>query len=302
MEATFRYGTASRNRIGRPAFAKTGTSENWNDAWFVGGAGTDLVAAVAVFWPDFEIAMVPNCGGQQSRYVIEDGVVIPPICRETRLRVTGGIFPGQIWQLFMLSALEGIPASQLPVVENAVISVTIDTSRGCLPNPYTPENLIGRQTFIRGTEPTEVCTEPTGPQIGNVPKVVGFPEGEAITLLRNAGFTVKRETELSQLYPPGRVVRQNPESGEEAEVGSEITIWISVEGVTVPDVINETEEDAREDLEAKGFVVVVERGSGCSLNDPSCFVWDQDPDGDTNAKEGSTVTIKVKAPPPSPAP
>ncbi|MGH9199003.1 MAG: transglycosylase domain-containing protein, partial [Acidimicrobiia bacterium] len=51
LQQVIARGTASRNgRIGRPAFGKTGTAQEWRDAWFVGGAGTDLVAAVSVFW------------------------------------------------------------------------------------------------------------------------------------------------------------------------------------------------------------------------------------------------------------
>lgn len=307
MEATFRYGTARNNRIGRPAFAKTGTSQDWWDAWFVGGAGTDLVAAVAVFWPDFEISMVPNCSGQRTEYAIGDGEAIPPTCRETRLRVTGGTFPGQIWQQFMLNALEGIPASELPEVEAALINVRIDASRGCLPNPYTPEDLIEVRTFIRGTEPLEVCTEPEGPEVGNVPNTVGFPEAEAVKILEDAGFKVDKAEEFSQLYPPGRVVRQSPDVGEEAELGSTVTIWLSTGGVKVPDLNNMTVSDAIDALEANGLEAVVDATPECKGNNPpdSCRVWDQDPNAGTQVASGSKVTIfvqEIDPPEPSPSP
>ncbi|MGH2772800.1 MAG: hypothetical protein ACRDIU_06655, partial [Actinomycetota bacterium] len=115
-------GTGSRNgQIGRPAFGKTGTAQEWRDAWFVGGAGTDLVAAVSVFWPDGEIEMKPSCRGPAS-YKIKPGaagepLAIPPKCRSTRIRVAGGTWPTQIWREFMTAALKGTPASKLPTLE-----------------------------------------------------------------------------------------------------------------------------------------------------------------------------------------
>lgn len=303
LEDVIARGTAARHgKIGRPAFGKTGTAQEWRDAWFVGGAGTDLVAAVSVFWPDAEVEMKPSCGGERIAYLVQDGRVFPPKCRPTRIRVTGGSWPTQIWQLFMLKALEGIPASKLPVPKLDVIHVAVDTSRGCLPNPYTPPDLIESQGFIAGTEPTDVCTEPSA-EVVRVPQVTGFPQAEAERLLKEAGFAVKLNTEVSRLFPPGRVTRQEPAAGSDAPPGSTITIWIS-EAPTkkVPDVINLSEVDAAKLLEDQGFEVKVIREGPCTTHDP-CFVRDQDPDAGARAGEGTEVTIYVKAKPkPSPSP
>lgn len=305
LQEVIARGTGARyGKIGRPAFGKTGTTEEWRDGWFVGGAGTDLVAGVAVFWPDFEISLKPACGGERTAYQIVDGKIIPPTCRDTRIRVVGGSWPTQIWQLFMLKALEGIPASTFPVPDIALIKVQIDYTRGCLPNPYTPQELIRTHEYIRGTEPTEICTEPSGPVRASVPNVVGMPEDQAARLLRNSGFIVDSKSEFSSLYPPGRVVRQAPEAGDEAAPGSKVTIWISTsQGVVVPDVVNLSEKDARAELQSRGLKVKREATGGCGINDPKCFVWDQDPDAGTRVAEGSEVTIRIKPRPnPSPSP
>jgi membrane peptidoglycan carboxypeptidase len=299
-------GTAARyGKIGRPAFGKTGTAQEWRDAWFVGGAGTDLVAAVSVFWPDFEVEMKAGCGDQQTAYQLVDGKVIPPACRPTRIKVSGGTWPTQIWQLLMLKALEGVPATDFPVPQVDLVEVKIDVSRGCLPNPYTPADLIRPQRFVTGTEPKEICAEPASPAQAVVPSVVGFPEGEATRLLTQGGFRVERKEEGSLLYPPGRVTRQSPGASSPAQSGGTVTIWISKSGasVPVPDVVNMTELRATLLLQRAGFTVDVQRAAGCDRNPASCAVRDQTPEAGRRRDAGSTVTIVVKATPePSPSP
>lgn len=300
MEDVISKGTGARfGKIGRPAFGKTGTAQEWRDAWFVGGAGTDLVAAVAVFWPDGEIEMKPSCTGRRTGYVIEQTasgpVARPPECRQTRIRVAGGTWPTLIWQNFMLRALEGIPASTFPVPEVSVVQIEVDSTRGCLPNPYTPKELIEQQSFIKGTEPTEVCAEPTGPVGALVPKVIGFPEGEAIRLLDQAGFAVARQFEPTSVYPPGRVVRQSPEGGTGSPAGSTVTIWVSVEVkmLTVPDLKGMTEKQAREKLKDVGFTESpnVRYQGQCKSGTRDCRVQGQDPLPGEKVPENRVITI-----------
>lgn len=298
MEDVIARGTGARNgKIGRPAFGKTGTAQEWRDGWFVGGAGTDLVAAVSVFWPDAEISMKPSCGGQQTTYQIAGSTVVPPSCRATRLRVAGGIWPTQIWSLFMLKALEGIPASTFPIPEIALVHIAIDVSRGCLPNPYTPEELIQRATFIRGAEPTEMCKEPTGPPITVVPDVKGFPEAEAIKLLQNFGFVVERQERYTDILPMvGRVLEQSPNSGMEVPGGSTVAIVIGHKGVEVPDVLGKTEQEAKKIIEDSGLKVDVKKAASgdCPASLPAGSVCKQKPSAGEFVAPGSTVTIWVK--------
>src|SRR5262249_4949366 len=71
-------GTGINARIGRPVAGKTGTGENWKDAWFVGST-PQLTTAVWVGYPQQELSMVPP---------------------RTREKVTGGTWPAQIWGLY----------------------------------------------------------------------------------------------------------------------------------------------------------------------------------------------------------
>jgi penicillin-binding protein 1A len=84
------HGTGRAARIGRPAAGKTGTSQNYRDAWFVGYTA-DLVTGV---W-------VGNDDSSPMKWV------------------TGGSLPARIWQRFMTDAHKGIKTHQLAGVDGA---------------------------------------------------------------------------------------------------------------------------------------------------------------------------------------
>jgi len=80
MSAVIAYGTGKSASIGRPAAGKTGTTQDYHDAWFIGFT-PDLTAGV---W-------VGN----------DDGSLMK--------KVTGGRVPAHIWHDFMMAALKDTP-------------------------------------------------------------------------------------------------------------------------------------------------------------------------------------------------
>jgi penicillin-binding protein 1A len=94
LEQNMMRGTGTRAAIDRPAAGKTGTTDDFTDAWFIGYTPT-LAAAVWVGYADAAISMT-NVHG------------IP---------VAGGTFPAMIWGLFMSRALEPTPAIDWPPPE-----------------------------------------------------------------------------------------------------------------------------------------------------------------------------------------
>lgn len=90
-------GTGTRAQIGRPAAGKTGTADDWKDAWFAGYT-PQLSTAVWVGFPQ----LGPD--GQLIR-------MQPPV---TPIRVTGGSYPAQIWQRFMAAAHDGVEPLDFP--------------------------------------------------------------------------------------------------------------------------------------------------------------------------------------------
>lgn len=85
MTGVLEYGTGKSAKLDRPAAGKTGTTQDYHDAWFVGFTA-DLVAGV---W-------LGNDNNAEMR------------------KITGGSLPAKLWQAFMTDAHAGRPARPLP--------------------------------------------------------------------------------------------------------------------------------------------------------------------------------------------
>lgn len=285
LEAVIQRGTGTRAQIGRPAAGKTGTAQEYRDAWF-GGYTPDLAAAVWVGYPEGEIEMKASCAGSTSP------------CRPTRIDatgVTGGSYPAMIWQRFMSAALAGVPASDFSQPDIGLVTVVIDSRTGCLAGSYTPDEYAVSATFARGTEPEKACrNRRPGTE---VPDVFSYPVDEARELLERAGFEVSEIDEPSSTYPPGRVIGQSPDAGETAREGSTVTIYVSVADnrTSVPDVLGYSSGEATSTLQNAGFDVEVVFQSEPGRNGKSGKnrVWKQSPSGGTPEERGSNVTIWV---------
>jgi penicillin-binding protein 1A len=295
LEQVILRGTGVRAQIGRPAAGKTGTAQEYRDAWFAGYT-PDLAAAVWVGYPAGQYEMKPSCS--------------TTLCIPTRTitgsGVTGGSFPAMIWQSFMLEALSGVPADAFVAPAVGFVTRVIDTRHGdCLAGKFTPDEFRASATFAQGTAPKEECRldKPKGKE---VPDVFGFPVEDAREIIEDAGFVVETIREYSATYPPGTVVGQDPGGGDRAPEGSTILLVISTtdrsdqsqndddKTSTVPDVLGLPEETARQRLEDAGFRVetIHERESGHG-KPKSGKVWKQSPAGGTEANRGSIVTIWI---------
>jgi penicillin-binding protein 1A len=285
LEEVVARGTGVRANIGRPQAGKTGTSQDNADAWFVGYT-PDLVAAV---WVGFTEGRRP---------------MRPPNTSEV---VEGGRWPAEIWRAFASEALRDVPPSEFEIPAVELVRVAVDITRNCLPNPYTPPELIEERDFLRGTEPTELCTEPTGPPIEDVPDVIGLPRAVAERLLRDRGFLIEIRPYASRRYPPGIVEFQRPAPGgtTQPQDGNAVILWVSTSVRTrsqVPDVVEVALGEAIRMLEAAGWVVAVEEAcpdTGCTGD--TTRVWRQTPPAATIEIDHSLIVITVE-PPPAPEP
>ena len=236
LKGVIESGTGRREALGRPAAGKTGTADEYHDAWFAGF----VPQMVGVSWVGFPKAQIP---------------MYPP---HTRITVVGGSWPGQIWKLFMQEALKKVPPTDFPVSEASLVRVSIDSSRNCLPNPYTPPALVQDRTFIKGTEPKEVCTEPTSGAIV-APNVIGKSKAVAIEMLEKVGFVVSSAARACPSYPVGFICDQSPAPGTDTTVGAHATIYVSDDEAvaTVPMVLGKTLAQAKATLASAGFAVDV---------------------------------------------
>ena len=126
------YGTAKglkKFSQERPAAGKTGTTNDYRDAWFIGYT-PQMVTGV---WVGYDM---PRPGGKGF---------------------TGGAVAAPIWGQFMRTALAGKPAVDFPRPDT-VVAVSVDTSKGCLAPTDWP--VKRDEFFIAGTEPTAYCAPP----------------------------------------------------------------------------------------------------------------------------------------------
>jgi penicillin-binding protein 1A len=238
LEQVVQQGTGVAARIGRPVAGKTGTGEQWRDAWFVGYT-PELVTSVWVGFADAQRSMVP------------------PV---TRVKVQGGTWPAQIWQLYMSAALAQTPVTPFPP---AVPAASSDNG-----------------------------------SLKPVPNVTGMPADQADDQLGAEGFTANRVSVPNGDYPPGYVVGQSPCAGCLASGGSAVTLQVGTgkAPARVPSVLGLSSADARDALHSAGFdvhVIVQNEPPAPDSGQRSGLAWKQSPAAGAAAVQGTTVTVWI---------
>jgi 1A family penicillin-binding protein len=122
-------GTATGARISQPAAGKTGTTENYRDAWFVGFT-CKLTTAVWVGYPDG--TFMKSVHGQS---------------------VTGGSFPATIWRKYMSVATKGLTSCPFPAP-----GYEADTSGTAVSNASTSTSSTSSTTSTSSSSTTTSTT------------------------------------------------------------------------------------------------------------------------------------------------
>ena len=124
MEGVVQHGTGWRAKaLGRPCAGKTGTSNEYTDAWFVG------------FTPDVITGVWVGFDEQKPLGKFE----------------TGSRAASPIWLSFMQKALAGKPVKNFPIPEGVVFA-KIDPKTGLLASPGAKDVVF--ECFKEGTQPT----------------------------------------------------------------------------------------------------------------------------------------------------
>jgi penicillin-binding protein 1A len=113
-----------------PAAAKTGTTNDYNDVWFIGYTA-DLVAGI---W----------MGMDRPVKIMHDA--------------QGGRLAGPAWTSFMTEVYRRKPTPPDWPRPDGLIAREIDRTTGMLRNPYCPASIIYTEWYIPGTEPVQECT------------------------------------------------------------------------------------------------------------------------------------------------
>jgi penicillin-binding protein 1A len=235
-------GTGTAAQLGdRPVAGKTGTANEWRDAWFVGYT-PDLVTAVWVGFPKRLRSMMPPA---------------------TPINVTGGSWPAQIWHRVMEPALADSPVVAFPAPDPAVAptqaappppaTVPLPDVRGQYetqarsvleragfkveadrhPSRDRAAGMVADQTPAPGTPVTPGSTVAIGVSSGpprpvSVLNTIGFPVDEAARILRAARLNVDIVVEDPPdgvKARPGQVWKQSPDGGAVVDEGQTVRIW-----------------------------------------------------------------------------
>jgi len=121
--------TARRKGFKHPAGGKTGTSNDYKDAWFVG------------FTPVLEAAVWVGFDNNSSMGLPGSEAALP------------------IWTDFMRQALADSPHDSFPIPPGIAI-VDVDKKDGLIARPECPKQI--REAFIEGEEPHSICNEHGG--------------------------------------------------------------------------------------------------------------------------------------------
>jgi penicillin-binding protein 1A len=213
-------GTAPVANLGQwPTRGKTGTTNDYVDAWFVGMV-RQLATAAWVGYP------------QGTRFYVDEA---------TAVDVCGS-------QAFL---------NRCPAVRQTLADVTIAGTRyarvfgGTIPAP------MWKHYMERAVEPYEPLPFPEPPArvTGVIPDVVSsFDASDARLRADLAGFTLRIEETMSEL-PPGSLIAQSPAAGTAMELGRQIVLFVSggpTGAVTLPNLIGLSQDDAVARLAAIG--------------------------------------------------
>ena len=117
-------------RYTMPAAGKTGTTQNWADAWTSGFSPY----YTATFWFGFDRP------GQSLG-----------------LHITGATLAGYAWGDYMREVHRNLIPKEFPKPAEGVIQASVCASSGMIPTPSC-ERHITKQWYLLGTQPTSICT------------------------------------------------------------------------------------------------------------------------------------------------
>ncbi len=135
LQSTVEFGTLANRRRniggfdGMPMAGKTGTTQNWGDAWTV-GFSPYLTTAV---WFGFDMP-----GNSLGRYL------------------TGATAAGPIWAKYMKTVHSGLEPKEFTKPDSGLVTVRVCAVSGMLPTQYCDDGII-EELFIAGTEPRQAC-------------------------------------------------------------------------------------------------------------------------------------------------
>ncbi len=234
LQGVVQHGTGTRADLGRPLAGKTGTTDDFQAAWFTGFT-PQLATSV---WVGYTPTPRPMRGQFQGGHVY------------------GGTFPALIFHQYMQAALESSPvlgfppppqhrpadsgATSTPVPDVVGLQVgqasSILRQAGYAVATRTvagdqPKGTVVDQSPAAGTDTPQGAAVTLGVSSGQgtgsalVPGVVGLPVGQARATLAGAGFRIVA-VPVPGRGQRGRVLSQAPGGGSQAPPGATVLLLV----------------------------------------------------------------------------
>jgi penicillin-binding protein 1A len=268
LEDVVRLGTGRRAALpGRAVAGKTGTTDHYGDAWFVGYT-PQLVTAVWVGYPNALRPMETEFHGDP---------------------VAGGTLPALIWREFMtrVVAKRGLEAASFPPapVTGSVVTRVVRRDGWKLDNGFCPNTRV--LAYFPGRAPT--LQAPCKPNEVTVPVVVGRSLESARARLAAQPLGIEAiYVPATRKTRPGAVVEQEPAGGF-LSAGDTVRLKVATaEYGTLPNLVGSSYTDAVDHLRRKKVKLRVRTADG-----PPGLVVEQWPRPGIAIEPGQTVLVVI---------
>ena len=267
LERVVRNGTGRKAAIpGRDVAGKTGTTENYGDAWFVGYT-PQLAVAVWVGYPETLTPMLTEYHGEP---------------------VAGGTFPAEIFKTFVENALADEEPESFPAAPYLSAQPRLVVRRG---GSLAADNGICRNTrevvYFAGWGPDKLADCKVNEV--SVPRVVGRPLAAAKERLAAQPLDAKVVSIPSKPgQRPGVVVSQEPERGFLSSYDRVVLFVTKARDGVIPDVVGTSLDEARKRLAQLRLDPAIRYGDG-----PPGTVVAQQPSPGVAAAPGLKVELVV---------
>lgn len=181
----------------------------------------------------------------------------------------------------------------LDELEITLYATGTEESEDAVEGTILSQSVAANTVVEKGSTVNVVIAAAVTPKLIVVPSVIGYSETTATTSITNAGLMAVPTYEYSSDVPAGEVISQDPIGGSSVEAESEVILVISqgIEQVEVPDVYNETKDDAITMLEDLGFSVSIVEDYSEDIEEGS--VSAQSIEAHTVVDRGTAITITV---------
>lgn len=200
LKGVITKGTGTAAAIGRPAAGKTGTTQKYRDAWFVGYT-PDIATAVWVGHADSQREMTSVRGRA----------------------VTGGSLPAQIWSRFMKAAHNKIDEHSFEQPDG-LTKIKVCSETGGRVTEFCPKPI---SALVIAKHMPDDCDAHTEPIEIKVPNLVGLTKEEALAALKELALKPNVIDQAVSGVAAGIVAQQKPTAGKQVEAKSTVTIIVS---------------------------------------------------------------------------